>query len=1644
MVTQGRAFGDAAALREAVYAAALDAVRQAPPVSNRSHTLRLSNVAYAEPGAYSKAQQKAAVLESRTLGRKLKGTWELVDNATGNVLDSREQVLARVPFVTDRGTFIHNGSEYAVAHQQRLRSGVFVRRKANGELEAHANVLPGQGFSHRYNLDPAKGTFHLEVGQGRLPLMPLLRLLGAHDTQLRDAWGSDVLAANMAKDDPSSLRKLQAKLLTPRDLADGKDPRTALQEKFAGMALDPDVTRRTLGQPHAGLTLDAMLATTSKLLAVHRGEAEVDDRDHLAYQTFHGPEDLIAERLGRDHGRLRRQLLNRAAFRGDLKAMPSSALQPQADAALLSSGLGQNLEEVNTAELLDKQTRISRMGEGGIPSLDSIPEEARAVQPSHLGFMDPVRTPESMRAGVDLNLASGARKLPGGEIAAQFRDVRTGQAAWKTPREMADATIAFPGSLARPGKRVAAMKGGKIGWVPRGEVDYELPHFEGAFSPLANMIPLKSMTKGQRVAMGSRMLTQALPLAEPEAPLVRTGIPGSGGKSYEEEYGTAMGAVRAGRDGVVAAAGPDRVHLQHDDGTTTEHELHQHFPFNRKTFVTQRPVVRPGQRVRAGDLLAASNYTDSQGVTALGRNARVAYVPWGGLNHEDALVISESFAKKFTSEHAYQHELPVDDKTKIGKASYLTFFPARHSPEHLAALDADGLIRPGTPVTYGQPLALAVRERERTRDKLHKPGQAGYSDAALTWEHHDPGVVTDVAHGKDGPVVVVKSRSVMSIGDKMSGRYGDKGVVADIVPDALMPHDQTGRPFEVLLNPLGVISRCYDQETEFLTASGWKLGIDLQPLEPLYCFDSETGKLVVQTPKLPLNIQEYKGLVYQYESVCVSFCVTPGHAFWVAEYDLPDPSVLDFTGRDHERPFWRRLMVEDVIRGDFLVPAATSGHKARHDWDERISIETPLTGVVMQRDHWRSAFYDGLIFCPTVPSGYVLTRRHRCVQVAGNSNPSQIAETLLGKVAARTGKPYAPEDFAGTSDMMKYARDEVYQHGMSATEPIWDPKTGRKISPQHYSRDALGRFARVGGGVLTGTRFFMKLHHQAEGKEQARASGAYSLDESPAKGGPQGSKRVSLLDVNALLSHGATQVLRDASAVRGQRNDDYWLRFMEGHEPPEPDVPLVYTKFLEQLKAAGVNVVREGGRLHVLALTRHDVHQLAGDRTLENGETARFDRDLKPVPGGLFDDKLTGGHGGRRWAAIALHEPVLNPAMEEPARRLLGLTQKQFEGVITGEHRLPEGTGPQALAQALENLDVPRELARARAEVLGSSRAKRDDAVRRLGYLKTLDRLHMKPGDWVLDKAPVLPPVFRPVSLMGASGLPLISDANLLYKDLFEADRNLRLMQAQVGSEHVGPERLAVYHALKAVTGLGDPVGVKTREKNIKGILKGIFGSSPKLGAVQRKLISSTVDNVGRGVVAPDPSLDMDTIGLPESMAFGVYQKFLVRRLARRGVPPARALREVKDQTPLARRELLAEMAERPVIVNRAPVLHKFGILAFRPRLEAGHTIKVSPLVVKGFGMDFDGDAVQFHVPTDELARREATERMLPSRALLSPADFQSPVHVPGQEYVGGLHKLTSEPGDNPPRAFRSRADVRKAYRRGELGPDDPVAVLGG
>jgi DNA-directed RNA polymerase beta' subunit len=554
-----------------------------------------------------------------------------------------------------------------------------------------------------------------------------------------------------------------------------------------------------------------------------------------------------------------------------------------------------------------------------------------------------------------------------------------------------------------------------------------------------------------------------------------------------------------------------------------------------------------------------------------------------------------------------------------------------------------------------------------------------------------------------------------------------------------------------------------------------------------------------------------------------------------------------------------------------------------------------------------------------------------------------------------------------------------------------------------------------------------------------RDIGGYTADEQPGRGGKRGAKKLSGFDVNALLAHGAHDVLKDAVLVRGTKNEDFWNALRLGRPLPEPDVPFIYDKFMATLKAGGINTVKKGDIISVMPLTNKDVSNITSGEVKSSAQVNAS--SLEPVTGGLFDPTLTGGLQGKKWTHIRLADPMPNPVMEESIRRILGLRVKDYLNIISGRQELDGLTGGKAIERALRSIDIDDKIRELTKTIKTTRGANRDNAVKALRYLNGAKKQGINPGDWVIDKVPVIPPVFRPISVIG--DVVRASDLNGLYRDIIETNNGIKELRADLPEAALADEKEQLYKAIVAAYGLGDPITPEGQSKRWHGAIRQVIGTSPKYGMFQSKVLSKTVDVVGRGVIAPDPNLDMDTIGIPEDKAWELYRPFVQRRLVRRGFPAVKAAELIDQRSKEAEDELQREMDNRPVIMDRAPTWHKFNLLAFRPRLvKEEDVVRVSPLIVAGFNADFDGDAVNFHVPVTNKAVDQAREKMLPSKNLFRVTDLRSVQHAPSKEMIMGLYQMTREPNKaKQPTVFPTVAAAKKAYEEGLIDVDDPIVI---
>jgi DNA-directed RNA polymerase beta' subunit len=617
--------------------------------------------------------------------------------------------------------------------------------------------------------------------------------------------------------------------------------------------------------------------------------------------------------------------------------------------------------------------------------------------------------------------------------------------------------------------------------------------------------------------------------------------------------------------------------------------------------------------------------------------------------------------------------------------------------------------------------------------------------------------------------------------------------------------------------------------------------------------------------------------------------------------------------------------------------------------------------------------------------------------IIGRINLGQIYESAAGKIATKTGKPYVVKNFSPEPSNEKIAKD-LKAHEISDLEEMYLPN-GNAIGKVHVGRPYILRLAKTGKSGFS-----------------ARMPGTgYDLNMQPTKGGEEGSKALDLMTFYSMLSHGAKKNLVDAHQ-KSEKNDEYWHAIEMGKPIPAPKPTFAFQKFISLLHGAGINTVKRGSDIVLAPLTDGAVRRMSHGAITE--PEFLYGKDLKEKKGGFFDPHATGGLKGTHYSHIELREQLPNPVFESAIKSLTGLKSEDYQAIVSGmkyvtadgkltDTKTPH-TGGAAIGQLLSKIDIDAELKSAQSKILTTKNDAELNALnRKLRYLHALKDLDLKPQDAYMRKVvPVIPPVYRPVYEVPGKGLQ-VAPANELYRSLGILDRSHEYPAMKLLADSEKKDlRTDTYRATRALAGL-EPVETRGKDYPIEGFISQITGSKPKDGFFLSKIINKRQDLVGRGVITSAPDFDVDELGVPEKMAWNIFRPFIVREFTMAGVGADVARQEIDAKTPRAKQMLLSAMNRRTVLMNRAPSLHKFSIMAFKPRLTEGLAVRVPPLVLKGFGGDFDGDAVTIHVPTSEEAIRES-HKMFPSQNLFKPGTGELMIS-PSQESAIGLYFLSQE-----------------------------------
>ena len=835
---------------------------------------------------------KASVEECRdkdmTYAAPLFVTAEFTNNNTGEI-KSQTVFMGDFPMMTNKGTFIINGTERVVVSQLVRSPGVYFDHAVDKTTDKDVysvKIIPSRGAWLEFDVDK-RDTVGVRIDRKRRqPVTVLLKALGWTTERIAARFAhSETLLATLEKDHTAGPD--EALLDIYRKLRPGEPPTKesaqALLENLFFKVKRYDLAKvgRYKANKKLGLALahrngvlseDDIVTTIDYLVRLHAGETtmptangapgdvvpvETDDIDHFGNRRLRTVGELIQNQIRVGLSRMERVVRERMTTQDVEAITPQTLINIRPVVAAIkeffgTSQLSQFMDQTNPLAGLTHKRRLSALGPGGL-SRERAGFEVRDVHASHYGRMCPIETPEGPNIGLIGSLSSYARVNPFGFIETPYRKVVDGQVTEQIDyltadeedryvKAQANAVLAEDGHFAED-RVLVRRKGGDVDYIDPLGVDYMDVSPQQMVSVATAMIPFVEHDDANRALMGANMQRQAVPLLRSEAPLVGTGM----------ELRAAVDAgdvVVVEKAGVVEELCADYVTVMADDGTRRTYRMYKFHRSNQGTCNNQRPVVAEGDRVEVGQVIADGPCTD-KGEMALGKNLLVAIMPWEGHNYEDAIILSQRIVQDdvLTSIHIDEHEIDARD-TKLGAEEITRDIP-NVSEEVLADLDERGIIRIGAEVQAGDILVGKVTPKgeteltpeERLLRAIFGEKAREVRDTSLKVPHGETGKVIgirvfsredddELSPGVNELVrVYVAQKRKIQDGDKLAGRHGNKGVIGKILPVEDMPFLPDGTPVDIILNTHGVprrmnIGQILETHLGWIAKRGWQINGD--------------------------------------------------------------------------------------------------------------------------------------------------------------------------------------------------------------------------------------------------------------------------------------------------------------------------------------------------------------------------------------------------------------------------------------------------------------------------------------------------------------------------------------------------------------------------------------------------------------------------------------------------------------------------------------------------------------------------------------------------------------------------------------------------------------------------------------------------
>lgn len=1564
-----------------------------------------------------------AQLEMRSLSQDdyKKGKGDLVASVVGDVtLRSGGRIVQQengvriisVPLQTERGTYIIEGSEKSVVNMMKSKPGVYTDQKAKGDIKTRIMINSATSAKNTPKLsiiiNAKAGRFQFSVGRGQgagntIAGVSFMQALGFSDAEIRSALGklADSIMSRFTSRTPQEVFRLvvgrNPKVKSTDRIA--KELNDYLEGSLSFGEVGADVVKYNLGVDSSSVNKRVIYEAVKKTAKVAAGTEMPDDSQNLAYKEILGDNDFLYESLVKEIDYVITNALKTIskADKSDRKLMHIGGMGNAGyitKKLLKSSDVSDTVDQVNPLANAAVGRKITQLGnQAGTLSKQAQRGalENRNLHISSFGRIDPVETPESGRIGFQSHLTQNAT-IKNKTITSKYLKVKGGvadsSAANTVELNVSDEknkVIAFYDNryLTKSGNKITLKSGqvpGRVNGVEKMVDSLKVTHMDASpqnmFGLVANMIPFVNHDDGNRVLMASNMQKQALDLVDKEVPLVSATVAPGSNVTYEDKLGKDLGKpVYSKIDGKVQQITNEEIIVTGSGGKTVPHKYYKYFPLNNGGFINNKLTVNIGSPVKKGQMIA-EGWQTTGGKLAIGTNLRIGYMSYDGHNYEDGIVISESTAKKMRTAEVKNEEIAVPAECIGGVGSNVIKFLSDGHADVTGIpdyIDEDGLVKEGTQLKPGMIKAIYAEPMAR-------------SD-----ENNDFVKSLFLGNWKIKKVIIPNQSYLKGTVQRITGiqEPGDGDHAKIIYTMSTENNLKIGDKLAGRHGNKGTITKILSDKEMPIAEDGKKLDI-------LYS---------------PLSIPSRKNVGQLLEA----------NAGLIAEKTGKPFIVNNFDDKAHEK----------VLRGL-----------------SKIGIPDGKMSVNIFKDGKAVPVEDKI----TVGNAYIMKLNHKADDKIQSRSNLDTEPTLKSNMPSKATHRSAGEK----SNPQALGNMEVM--GLQGHSAVWNLLDSSTIKADGGG-DKTQRLAIF--NALKGDKDAFK---SLEGSAQPETLRVYSdylqgmgLKISPYKG----DRKVTLNDT---FSSVGLSFLNSGEILRtiGKENkvsEVIPTSIISGRKTKYKDNSLKTTWKKNANTLVDPNIFGDGkspedrkkwGYIELNAPMPNPI--LATERsnpyTLLTGikesdfkalMTANKVLVVSPDKSRLYESIFENSAAQERVRAkMVMSRHNLTEGSLINAKKLMEIMDKD-------DALIPWKVAGDAIDHMLKGVNVDKEIQEtAKAlkmpqKTIGAL----DKLYKKERVLLNLKKENKKPSDLMMRYVPVLPLYLRPVADNTSAKNTFGSDLNYLYLNVQEANNGVPTSTFTKDlATHPGMIASAAAKSQASVWGaLNNLMNVSTRKRSHVGTptqsISQVLGS--KEGFVQTEMLSKRQDFSGRSVIGSDPDLALDECKLPYDMARKLFEPMVKKELRDSGVSmnDVESDRLLDSKDPAAIKALKRVLADRPVILNRQPTLHKYGMLAFKPLLDEdssvgdvvspARSIKINPLVVTPFNADFDGDTMAVHVPISQRSVAEAESLLMPSSNIINTNTGRINFPLKG-EMVAGLYEMTTKKNRTPD------AGVARRYPGNESG----------